>query len=205
MKPPSQSGVPVAPWNGAVTDEWGRASNKRYFMRLRPVAMAQTSPAEADFDGDGLRDLAEIRAGTQPFNPDSDDDGMPDGWEFDHLLNPLWAEDARLHWDEDDMDNLCEYHTRTDPAADDTEALEGEEEGDFLQAPTNIGVHAVAPGQQRITWISSDPRATKLLLLRTDNGRTWTTLAVLPGGRSAFTDKEAVEAVAYFYSLIAVE
>ena len=43
-----------------------------------------------DFDGDGLADtLEETQFGTDPRNNDTDGDGMNDGWEVEHGLNPL--------------------------------------------------------------------------------------------------------------------
>lgn len=38
-----------------------------------------SDPAEADQDGDGLTDLQECQMGTDPTNPDTDGDGLPDG------------------------------------------------------------------------------------------------------------------------------
>ena len=51
-----------------------------------------TDPRQADTDGDGLSDAAEILLGSNPLDADEDDDGVPDGidpaaW----AANPLWA------------------------------------------------------------------------------------------------------------------
>ncbi len=45
----------------------------------------------ADADGDGMTDLEEFRAGTNPLVPngDTDGDGLPDGWEAANGLNPF--------------------------------------------------------------------------------------------------------------------
>lgn len=37
-----------------------------------------------DPDGDGLTNAEELTASTDPFDPDTDDDFMPDGWEIQH-------------------------------------------------------------------------------------------------------------------------
>lgn len=68
-------------------------SGSRKFFRLQftdqPVPDGQTVET-ADFDGDGLSNLAEVSVhSTDPLNPDSDGDGLPDGWEIAHGINPL--------------------------------------------------------------------------------------------------------------------
>ena len=46
---------------------------------------------------------------------DQDQDGMPDGWEIQHGLNPKSAADALLDSDGDGVDNLTEFRAGTDP------------------------------------------------------------------------------------------
>lgn len=46
------------------------------------------SDAEADSDGDGLSNRAELDLGTNPLNPDTDGDGIPDGDEIKLKLDP---------------------------------------------------------------------------------------------------------------------
>ena len=64
---------------------------------------------DADFDGDGLSDLAEFRAGTDPLLADTDGDGIPDEWEVAHGLAPLDPSDAAADPDGDGVSNLNEY------------------------------------------------------------------------------------------------
>ena len=70
-----------------------------------------------DADGDGLADLAEFRAGTDPLSPDTDGDGLPDAWEVAKGLAPTDASDADSDPDADGMDNALEYALGTDPLA----------------------------------------------------------------------------------------
>ena len=45
--------------------------------------------ASSDQDGDGLSYGLEFYINTQPQDWDSDNDGLPDGWEWQYGLNPL--------------------------------------------------------------------------------------------------------------------
>ncbi|MBI2440933.1 MAG: hypothetical protein HYV35_06125 [Lentisphaerae bacterium] len=75
----------------------------------------QTSDNQVDTDGDGLSDYDEVFVyGTDPTNPDSDNDGMPDGWEVTNGLNPK-VNDASGDADGDGTSNLIEYRQGRDP------------------------------------------------------------------------------------------
>jgi len=75
-----------------------------------------------DSDNDGLSDYNEINVyGTDPNNPDTDGDFMPDGWEVNNLLDPLNSTDASLDSDLDGLSNLDEYYNGTDPNDSDTD------------------------------------------------------------------------------------
>ncbi|MCH2063779.1 MAG: thrombospondin type 3 repeat-containing protein, partial [Roseibacillus sp.] len=50
---------------------------------------AGTNPTEADSDDDGVDDADEVANGTDPGNPDSDDDGLSDGMEDTLGTDPL--------------------------------------------------------------------------------------------------------------------
>src|SRR5437667_10152435 len=45
--------------------------------------------ANGDEDKDGLKNFDELQLGTDPFNRDTDGDGLLDGWEVANHLNPL--------------------------------------------------------------------------------------------------------------------
>ena len=73
-----------------------------------------------DPDSDGLTNLQEYQYGTNSQNPDTDGDGMPDGWEVAHSLDPL-ANDAGLDPDTDGLTNLQEYQNGSDPRSGDSD------------------------------------------------------------------------------------
>ena len=79
---------------------------------------ASVDDRSADHDGDGLDNITEYWLGPKSDNSDSDGDGMPDEWEFNHELNPLSAADANIDSDRDGATNLQEYNNgvgSTDP------------------------------------------------------------------------------------------
>jgi len=63
---------------------------------------------DGDPDSDGLTNWEEYTLGTEPDDPDTDTDGMPDGWEVDNDLDPL-SDDADDDPDGDLLLNLQEY------------------------------------------------------------------------------------------------
>lgn len=77
-----------------------------------------------DHDGDGITSLDEqnnLLNPTSSFNPDTDGDLLPDGWELDNGLNPNDSTDANLDSDNDGATNLVEYSFTSDPHNSDTD------------------------------------------------------------------------------------
>jgi len=70
---------------------------------------------KADPDGDGLGNLDEFRAGSNPLNPDTDGGGVPDGWEVTYGLDPTNPDDDTYDMDGDYWDNHREFLEGTNP------------------------------------------------------------------------------------------
>jgi len=82
----------------------------------------KTSPISNDTDCDGLTDWQELFVyHTIPYDPDSDDDWMPDRWEIEHNYNPLNASDGGLDPDNDGLNNSMEFKYKADPFNPDTD------------------------------------------------------------------------------------
>ncbi|MFA5239263.1 MAG: hypothetical protein WC476_06095 [Phycisphaerae bacterium] len=79
-------------------------------------------PSDAGLDGDldGLDNLGEYENGADPTEPDSDGDGMPDGYEVENGLNPI-ADDTGGDLDDDGLTNFEEFTIGTKPDNPDTD------------------------------------------------------------------------------------
>jgi outer membrane protein assembly factor BamB/PKD repeat protein len=97
------TGTPDADADG-LFDYWERY----YFSDLSQHSLG-------DFDKDGLRNFLEFQMGLNPADSDTDDDGMPDGWEVTQGFDPLDDIDAAQDADEDGIRNLDEYLNGFDP------------------------------------------------------------------------------------------
>jgi hypothetical protein len=85
-------------------DQWER----RFFGNLLVL------PNE-DPDRDGLSNREEFEWGTHPRQPDTDHDGMPDGYEVKNQFLPYRADDGAADLDRDGSSNREEYIAGTQP------------------------------------------------------------------------------------------
>ena len=136
------------------------------------VLVHHTDPESADTDGDGLSDFAEISTGTSALDPDSDDDGIPDGLD----PQPAVWNDAQADADGDGIGLADELLNGLDPAVDDSvdtdgdgwedwkEILAGTSSTDYDQKPLN------ADGSARIFSATFAPSATPTATLSVSVG-----------------------------------
>ena len=107
--------------NGIISYEVNGTADKGFF-RLKYTDKPTTDPDYDDFDGDTISNLEEIiYQQTDPLNADTDGDGMPDGWELLHNLNPLNPLDKLWDFDGDGLSNLNEFLNSTNPFNADTD------------------------------------------------------------------------------------
>jgi hypothetical protein len=71
--------------------------------------------------GPGMALMLVPVSGLDPQKKDTDNDGIPDGWEADHGLNPNSAADAGLDYNYNGLTNLQEFTTEYDPWDKDTD------------------------------------------------------------------------------------
>lgn len=76
---------------------------------------------QGDLDNDGLSNLQELALMSFPHQPDTDTDGIADGFEHQYGLKPLDKSDALLDPDQDSLTNLQEFGAKTDPTKADTD------------------------------------------------------------------------------------
>ena len=115
------SGWLTVPWDAnqdGIADNWEH----------QPVVAGE------DDDDDGLDNLGEFLAGTDPFVEDTDDDGLTDGYEVTWGLDPL-VDDGAADPDGDGLSNLLEHEWGTDPLVDDTAT---DHDGDWMMTAWEI-------------------------------------------------------------------
>ncbi len=84
--------------------------------------LAGTDPTSADSDGDGLSDWYELYVSfTDPMNPDTDGDGLGDAWEVRYGFDPNVPDDPDADPDGDGLTNAQEAALGTDPFLADTD------------------------------------------------------------------------------------
>ncbi|WP_135534002.1 hypothetical protein [Halostella pelagica] len=103
------------------------------------VLTYNTDPTETDTDNDGLDDGREVTIGTDPTDADTDGDGIPDGEEVDQGSDPLDPNDPEIRdSDGDGLTDEREEELGTDPSDPDSD-------GDGLSDGTEVDVYGTDP------------------------------------------------------------
>ena len=141
------TGDDIQDWIYSSVHHWGESSEGNWTLRLKDSSPGVVGTLdswsltlhgidlESDHDNDGLLTVDEINIhGTDPYNSDSDGDGLNDNFEVDRGTNPLMSDS--------DLDGL----------------LDGDEVGNFLTDPLNSDTDAdgLLDGQE-IAIHGSDP------------------------------------------------
>ncbi|GEP43882.1 hypothetical protein BGE01nite_31730 [Brevifollis gellanilyticus] len=137
------------------SDGDGYNNGNEISLKSNPFSAASKPVLTADTDGDGLTFADEISRGTDPTNPDTDGDGMNDGWEvkyFNAKINNLRdidpSNDPTADPDGDTLNNQLEERLNTNPRDRDTDN-DLDEDGDEYRAgsdPSNIKSTIANPG-----------------------------------------------------------
>ncbi|MBU0679071.1 MAG: hypothetical protein KJ626_13255 [Verrucomicrobia bacterium] len=161
-------------WDGFEIKYQGSPSN-------RVLDAIECNDPEIDSDNDGVSNGAEFRGKdgiantndfTSPIDADTDDDQLPDGWEYDYSLDPRNPVDAFSDGDGDGLVNLGEYYGGANPTLRDTDA-------DYLD-----------DGKEVIVW-GTDPQD-----VDTDND------SLLDGQEVADKNMDGIEDGGFFTGLV---
>ncbi len=136
-------------------------SDFRQFWRLRYTDQAYTGNVEdADFDGDGASNQAELNLSLDPFDSDTDDDGLTDGEELNVYFTNAAASDSDGDglgdaaevliyltdpWDRDSDDDSLEDGDEVNVWGSDP--LAADSDGDGLDDAQEALVHHTNPNQ----------------------------------------------------------
>lgn len=91
----------------------GTVVTYRFFTSAAAKTFWRVKIADIDSDEDELNDAEEESIGTNTNLRDSDEDGIPDGWEAKEGLDPLNSADAQSDLDGDGLTNLDEFQGGT--------------------------------------------------------------------------------------------
>ena len=113
-------------WGTNIRGQVGEGAGARtpFPVEVPGLSLADNQSLAEDPDGDGLTTAEEYRLGTDPWDPDSNDDGVPDGASTGAGIDPTSGDS-----DGDGLPNQAEDQLGTDPLNPDTDG-DGINDGD---------------------------------------------------------------------------
>lgn len=103
----------------------GQSDAAAFFLRLKYTDVPTTNAELADYDLDGLGNLAELNLGTDPLDADTDHDGLNDGAEVASGGDPLSDTDGNALFagdsDTDGLKDVAELALGTSPMLADSD------------------------------------------------------------------------------------
>lgn len=114
-------------------------SDEDWLTNNEEIDIYGTDPYDPDCDDDQMLDGEEIALGFDPFNPDEDSDGMADGYEVHNDLDP-YSDDSLDDYDSDLLSNMEEFIADTyanDNDTDDDEVDDFNELKVYFSDPKN--------------------------------------------------------------------
>jgi eukaryotic-like serine/threonine-protein kinase len=141
---------------GTATAQWFDDDPDGDGLDNRRELELDTDPYQADTDGDGLTDGQEVRIyNTNPLNPDTDNDGLLDGDE----INLYGTDPLNRDTDGDGLGDARELERGTDPTLRDTDGDGIPDDRDTCQNATNLGYGFDAQGCPNPVPTSPPPTA----------------------------------------------
>lgn len=165
------------------------------FTRLTYLNQVVADPYNTDSDGDGLTNQQEFDAKTDPFKTDTDGDGLPGKWELDHGLNPRDPTDALTDPDGDGRATAQEFLEGTDPQVfDASPASPG-----TRPAPSQPTLETLSPTSVRVTWTGSGDPMLGYLVERSLDNHTWAIVGFTAAATTTYEDAKLNPNTAYSY------
>jgi hypothetical protein len=140
-----------------------------------------------DIDGDGLSNQQEISLGTDYQNPDTDGNGLPDGWEYQYFGSPTGTV-ASADADGDGMSNLAEFTAGTVPT----------------NSSSLLRILSITPqpnGNNVIVWTSTGGKNYQVYATTNMTGVGFAAISgIIPsaGSTTSYTDSGVTDATKYY-------
>lgn len=191
----------IYPGTGGVLSHGFATNADALFYRLKYTDRPVDDPWDADFDGDGIGNQAELDQDTDPFGfDDSDGNGIPDDWEKHYFGSTGIDPDADP--DGDGFSNLTEFEAGLNPH-------------DSLNGQSSAGIAPAAPSRLRVadgpdftsahlSWQDNSDNEVLFRIERQRYGQPFQTVGVVPADTTHWTETGLDPEVIHIYRVFAV-